>query len=339
MKRIPDISVVVPTYNRQELLPLTLPALVGMECRGFTYEVILANDGSSDATADIIEDAVRKWPDTLHHLPLEHCGSPAGPRNVGIEAAQGRLIVLLDDDIVPDTDLLLHHFQFHQENPSEFAVAVGELYQPPEILKDPMSLFHAFPYHELRQKGDLDFLFSWTCNISAKADFLRQFGRFDEDPALHPVEDMEWGYRLMRNNMKLRFLPAGRGKHLHKMNRADVSAKGERTGRAQFALTKKVPEVSVFERFGIVSTALPLHRMIYRAMRRLAFRLVDNRLTLCCLKALGAETSERNSITDAYFYLEFRRAVVAGYKAAHKEHRQQLPTYRASDTAQRGAYQ
>jgi glycosyltransferase involved in cell wall biosynthesis len=329
---IPDITIVVPTFNRQELLPQTLPALANLHSPGFTYEVIFANDGSSDSTADLIDDAVRRSPGKFFHLPLPHSGSPARPRNAGIRAARGRLVLLLDDDIIPDADLLLQHWRFHAQYPDVHLAATGELYQPEEVLKNPMSLFHSFPYHELRDRGDLGFLFYWSCNISAKTALLRCYGLFDEDPALHPVEDMEWGYRLVQNNMRLRFLPAARGKHLHKMDRSGVNRRGERTGRAQFALTLKVPDPSVKARFGIIAPDLPAWLIAWRALRRTAFRTVDNPLTLQVLKALGAESSERNRITDAYYYLLFRRATVAGYKAAKRRHRQLSPPLPLTET-------
>jgi glycosyltransferase involved in cell wall biosynthesis len=333
----PDISIVVPTYNRQELLPHTLRALAKLNRRGFTYEVIFANDGSSDSTSEILDDAVAKWPETFRHLLLQHSGSPARPRNTGISVALGRLLVLLDDDIVPDPDFLVEHFRFHEQHPAEHMAALGELYQPDEILNDPMSLFHSFPYEELRGRvDDLEFLYFWSCNFSAKTSFLRRHGLFNENPVLHPVEDMEWGYRLMRQNMKTRFIAAARGKHLHKICSDDVVAKGERTGRAQFALIQMVPDTSIHERFGIVSTALPPWRILYRAMRRAAFRIVDNPVTIGVLKTLGAQKSHRNRITDAYYYLIFRRSIVAGFKAAKREQRRQPRAFRCERVDQNG---
>jgi glycosyltransferase involved in cell wall biosynthesis len=316
----PDITVVVPTYDRAELLRLSLPALAEQRRDRFSYEVLFVDDGSRDSTGSLLAEAAERWPGLFRHVALPHSGSPAAPRNAGVASARGRVVLLLDDDVVPERDLLLEHWSFHERHPAEDAAATGRLELPPEVARDPMSLFHAFPYDELARGEPLGFLFYWSCNFSAKASFLRRHGRFDEDPALHPMEDMEWGYRLARTGMRLVYLPTARGSHLHKMKAEWVEAKGRRTGRAQFALTLKVPDRAVKERFGILSADLPLRLFVWRTLRRSAFRLVDNPVTRGVLRALGANRSERSRITDAYHYLTFRRSMVAGYRAARREH-------------------
>jgi GT2 family glycosyltransferase len=318
--RVPDVSVVIPPFSRAELLAKSLPALADQRCDGFAYEVIFADDGSTDDTRAIVGQAAERWPGKFRLLSLPHSGSPARPRNAGMAAARGGIILLLDDDVVPDRCLLYEHWSFHGRNPGEELAAGGQLYLPPEVRRDPMSLFHAFPYHSLPENQPLGFLFFWSCNLSAKASFLRHHGAFDEDPALHPMEDMEWGYRLARAGMRLFYVPSALGAHLHQMQPGSVEKKGARTGRAQFALTLKVTERGVKERFGILAADLPLWLFLWRTLRRGSFRLIDNPATLATLRALGAQRSARSLITDAYYYLLFRRSMVAGYKSARREH-------------------
>jgi glycosyltransferase involved in cell wall biosynthesis len=316
----PDVSIVIPTYNRAELLRDTLPALAEQSCDGFSLEVVFVSDGSTDGSASLIDEAARRWPGRFRLLSLPHSGSPARPRNVGIAAAAGEIVLLLDDDIVPDRDLAREHWQFHRSHPGEAAAATGHLYLAADVLRDPMSLFHSFAYSELASDRPLGFLFYWSCNFSAKTGFLREHGAFDEDPELHPVEDMEWGYRLVRAGMRLRYVPSAKGSHRHQMRPEWVERKGRRTGRAQFALTLRVPDRAVKERFGILSADLPPWLLLWRTLRRGAFRAVDNPLTLALLRAMGARRSARNLVTDAYYYLLFRRSVVAGYNRARREH-------------------
>jgi GT2 family glycosyltransferase len=317
---VTDISVVIPTYNRRVLLQKTLPALHGLETQGFDYEVLLLNDGSTDGSDRCIEEFIRDNPGRLRHLSLPHSGSPAHPRNVGMREARGRIILLLDDDVIPDPDLLIPHWNFHTRHPEPEAAALGELYLPPDVESDPLSLFHSFPYDEVRRSKKLGYLFFWTCNLSFKRDFMLAHGMFDEDPALHPVEDMECGYRLCARGLEIEFVPESQGQHVHAMDMAGVPRKGERTGRAQFALSLKVPDPGMLERFGILSPELSPWLYARRVVRRAAFRAVDNPLTLGLLRLLGAERSKRNRITDAYLYLIFRRNMIAGFEAAKREH-------------------
>ena len=211
------VSLVIATYNRMALLPRTLPALIRQDLDpGLTYEVRFVDDGSTDETPNLIARAAASS-DVVHYRRIEHTGSPAAPRNVGLDDARGDVIVLLDDDVVPDPDFVRRHAAFHRRFPGEDEAALGRLYLSDDVRRDPMSLFHSFPYDEAARQVRLSYLFFWTCNVSLKVSFARQFGRFDEDPALHPLEDMECGYRLMSAGMRLQFLADAAGCHLHQM--------------------------------------------------------------------------------------------------------------------------
>jgi GT2 family glycosyltransferase len=319
-----EISVIIATYNRMELLPRVLAALAGQQAEGVDYEILFVDDGSSDQSRELIEVEARSA-GRIRYLSLPHSGSPSRPRNFGVRKARGKVVLFLDDDVIPDRDLILNHWKFHQRNPGKECAALGELFLPPDAKNDPMSVFHSFPYDEVRRKDRLGYLFFWTCNLSLKREFMLEHGLFDEDPSLHPLEDMECGYRLFAHGLRLEFLPEARGAHVHKMNAAGVPQKGQRTGRAQFALSCKVSDVGLKHRFRILSSDLSTSAYLYRLTRRTFAWVIDNRLTLAMLRALGAEQSRRNRITDMYYFLVFRRNVVAGYNAAKREF-QQLPS-------------
>ena len=312
---MPRISIVIATYNRSELLPRTLPALL-QQTGSIPYEVLFVDDGSTDGSGELIKAAALRSDDTLRYILAPHTGSPSYPRNVGIGLARAPIVLLIDDDVVPAPDLVAEHARFHEEHPAREWAALGNLDLPVDVRSSPMSLFHTFPYAEAEEAGELNYLFFWTCNISVKRDFMLEHGMFDEDPELHPVEDMECGYRLWSAGMLLRYLPSASGAHLHKMTPDRVPHKGQRTGRAQFALMKKVPDIGLVDRFGILSPRLPVSQLLFRCLRRAAFRLVDNPLTLRVLRSLGAERPTRSRASDAYYYLIFRRNILAGFSSA-----------------------
>ena len=94
------ISVIVSTYNRPDALTLVLSALAEQDYRGF--EVIVADDGSSEVTASLI----RAHPLNQHH-PLHHLWQPddgfrkAEILNQAILKAMGEYVVFLDGDCIP----------------------------------------------------------------------------------------------------------------------------------------------------------------------------------------------------------------------------------------------
>ena len=313
------VSVVIPTFNRASLLGRTIPALVNQQTRDFTYEVIFASNGSSDNSDALLKDAAARYPDKIRYFYIAPTGGPAAPRNVGIRAATGEVVIILDDDVLPDADLVLRHAEFHMQYPEAHHAAIGEAYVHPHMLEDPLSVFHAFPYDEVRKLDRLSYLHFWTCNVSVKRQFMLEAGMFDE--SFLGYEDMLCGHRLASHGMHLHFLPAARGQHLHLLKAAGVPAKGIWYGRGLYALVERIPERAVKERFGILSTDLGAVTLSKRLLNRLAFRIIDNPVTLACLKLLGATGPKRSRFSDFYYFLIFRRNLLAGYYRAKREAR------------------
>ncbi len=310
------VSVVIPTFNRAILLGRTIPALVNQQTHDFTYEVIFVSNGSSDNSDAILKEAAAHYPDKIRYFYIAPTGGPSAPRNFGIRAATGDVVIILDDDVLPDADLVLQHANFHKQYPEPHHAAIGEAYVPPHMLEDPISVFHTFPYDEVRKLDRLSYLHFWTCNVSVKRQFMLEAGMFDESFLYY--EDMICGYRLASNGMHLHFLPAARGQHLHQLKASGVIAKGIFTGRWLYPFVERIPERAVKKRFGILSMDVGTITLAKRLVNRLGFRIVDNPLTVACLKLLGGTGPKRSRITDLYYFLIFRRNLLAGYYEAKR---------------------
>lgn len=90
-------SLVIPLYNEAgNILPLVESCVEVLTARGRDFEIILANDGSTDATAAEITAACARWPQ-CRDLPLPH-GGQAAALLAGLQAARGELLLTLDGD-------------------------------------------------------------------------------------------------------------------------------------------------------------------------------------------------------------------------------------------------
>lgn len=93
MKKIPHVSVIIPTWNRRELLSRAVHSALTQE--GVSVEVLVCDDGSDDGSREMIA----AWGDERVRLITgPRAGRPAIPRNRGIAAAQGEWLAFLDDD-------------------------------------------------------------------------------------------------------------------------------------------------------------------------------------------------------------------------------------------------
>lgn len=102
------ISVVVTTYNRSDALMQVLRGLAQQDDKGF--EVIIADDGSSQRHRDFIQAAASTFSLQLTHMWHPDIGFTASRvRNRGVSVAQGDYIVFLDGDCIPEIDFVRQH--------------------------------------------------------------------------------------------------------------------------------------------------------------------------------------------------------------------------------------
>lgn len=108
MPAVDFISIVITTYNRSDALAAVLAGLAAQDDRHF--EVIVADDGSTQAHQEAIRAAAM-----AHAMPVTHVWHPdvgftaSRVRNLGVLAATGSYIVLLDGDCVPEVDFVRRH--------------------------------------------------------------------------------------------------------------------------------------------------------------------------------------------------------------------------------------
>jgi glycosyltransferase involved in cell wall biosynthesis len=188
---VSSLSVIVPTYNRLDVLKTCLECLETQRDPGTDYEVLVIDDGSTDGTADWLTRAQQK--DALYpHVRLlrqERNLGPAKARNRGVDAASGDVLVFVDSDIMVSDGFLRAHWRAHAENLLTPSIAVG-----------PVLHVHSLDAKERRLRFhplfDASRAFFCTSNASVTCSYFRQYGRFDEDFCLYGWEDLECGERL-----------------------------------------------------------------------------------------------------------------------------------------------
>jgi len=97
-----DLSVVVPLYNEEESLPYLVEQLTdALRPSAERFELVLVNDGSSDRTAEVLEQLSHGVPELVAVLLRKNYGQTAAMA-AGFDVAQGDVIVSLDGDLQND---------------------------------------------------------------------------------------------------------------------------------------------------------------------------------------------------------------------------------------------
>jgi len=109
-------SIVIPTFNSSDLLLRCLKALENQSALKSEFEVIVANDGSTDRTIDTFSKFKIKTNLNLKWTSIINSG-PANARNAGVEISSGSWIGFIDSDVIPDRDWVKNSIKLIHEKP------------------------------------------------------------------------------------------------------------------------------------------------------------------------------------------------------------------------------
>jgi len=237
----PELSVVVATHNRRELLLRCLQSLDAQEeVESESFEVIVADDGSTDGTRAAVEGLKTAF--QLSYLRLEKAGQAAA-QNAAVAAAVGRAVLFLDDDVIAGPRLVAEHLAAHRAHPH--LLGVGHLEQRPRRGRDWYAQMFAKTwnrhYDELGERR-LDWTACFGANLSVSRAAFQGAGGFATD--LPVGEDMELAYRLERAGCEPRFLPVAKAVHDDQKSWRRLLADSHRQGSKQAALVERHPEMT-----------------------------------------------------------------------------------------------
>ncbi|HEX7191023.1 MAG TPA: glycosyltransferase family 2 protein, partial [Thermoanaerobaculia bacterium] len=209
-------SVVIPTYNRLEMLMRVLKALEDQRDAP-PFEVIVINDGSTDPTQNI---PTMHWDLRLQFRTQPNSGPGTG-RNNGVSLATGRFVVFIGDDTVPERDFLAEHARTHREaNDDSLVACLGYTGWPRrERVTAFMDYINdyglQFGYKLIRDGETVPFNFFYTSNISIDRQLLADHP-FDTTFPAAAWEDIELAYRLNDLGLKIRYNARAVTRHYHR---------------------------------------------------------------------------------------------------------------------------
>ena len=112
-----SISVVICTYNRAKFITEALKSLVDQTYQKEDFEVIVANNNSTDDTERICKEFMASYTDFHIQYYLETRQGASFARNTGAHYATGELLCFMDDDAIAERDFLQNIWAFYQLHP------------------------------------------------------------------------------------------------------------------------------------------------------------------------------------------------------------------------------
>jgi glycosyltransferase involved in cell wall biosynthesis len=269
----PLLSVIIPSYNKATELNISLPLLKSQTVSATNWQLIVIDDGSFDATCEVVKRYATSLDLTLVSLdPATRRASRA--RNVGAECATAPHILFLDPDVLPAPGLIEAHLkQIERRNQIlslgyMYAVGLGQdvfhstFGREWDFTNIDDTLRRAREFSDLSDArwswADSPDRFSslpcpwaggWTGNLALSRDAFFEVGGFDESFVDRGMEDIELSYRLHQAGFGFELTRDAVG--FHYPHPKDHTRAGAADAANSFALLKKypLPEIELLKVF------------------------------------------------------------------------------------------
>ena len=230
----PNVSVIIPTYNRAELLPRAIQSVLNQTFKDF--ELIVVDDCSTDNTPGVVNKFLKK-DDRIKYVRLtENSGTPAHPKNIGILNSKGGYIAFLDSDdewLSRKLEKQINLFKKYK-NYRVGLVACNALIF--EQRSNSEYLYKIPKYKDVFQKFLVKNFIPSTSSVMVKKDVFGNIGLFDENLKLG--EDWDMWIRIAQK-YDFDFVPEPLFKYyIHGGNITQTSSADKRIEDLQYILQK-----------------------------------------------------------------------------------------------------
>lgn len=232
-------SVVVPVYNGEAILVRCLDALASQTIPHSDYEIIVVDDGSTDATSRIVDDWHALHPSVNIRLIRQENAGPAAARNRGATEAGAPLLFFTDADCAPERDWI---------EQMVLAFATADVAGAKGVyLSDQKGLVPRFVqaeyedrYDRMRGRERIDFVDTYSAGY--RRDIFLENGGFDPIFPTASVEDQEFSFRLAEKGYRLVFAPEARVRHIHDESLREYARRKYLIGYWKALVTRRYPQ-------------------------------------------------------------------------------------------------
>lgn len=302
----PRISVILPTYQRPDLLTACLRSLETQDADPSHFDVIAVDDASGAATVAVLEQTAHDMTNLRWVSQPENRG-PAAARNRAIAMSTAPLLLFVDDDVVAAPDLVSTHLRLHETlGPKQGVVGLIEWLPALRVTPfmtwlDSTWLQFDFPRMTPGPQPDAPRCF-YTCNLSLKRAHLESVGGFNESFPYPAYEDTELCIRLVEAGFELHYRPEALGWHARAITLDEFADRMRRVAISSRVLEKVRPDLA--ETFATADTGLARinHSDATHAMLRIAAKIAP--------RVFGQD------LRASYYWGVIKRSYVEGLREA-----------------------
>jgi glycosyltransferase involved in cell wall biosynthesis len=238
----PTVSVIIATRQRPHLLK---PLLESILSDPGSLEVIVVVDGLDDSDSERMLDELSSVYPSLSYFCQEQGGQLQALQR-GVLSARGEVVLLLDDDVLPVSNLASGHAFWHRD--IDNLVVVGSM--PVTAVNGGRPGVASRIYSDSYEKhcqilldGNASVLeYLWLGNVSVRRDKCLTVGISSDSFVSHYYKDREFGYRLADSGLVGVFDPSLRAVHLHSQSPDAFLRYAQRQGSGLRTLHSHYPD-------------------------------------------------------------------------------------------------
>ncbi len=227
------ISVVIPTYQRPQLLLRCLKALLQQSFPPEGFEIIVVSDGMDEITSHSLTSLPSNKFPVLRYYPLPEKSGPAAARNLGWILADAPLVVFTDDDCIPDKEWLESMWDTYQSVGKREAAFAGRTVVP--LTENPTDY-----EKNISNLASAEFI---TANCACTKRALTRVGGFDERFKMAWREDSDLQFKFIDDGIPIVKVDTAVVTHPVRKAPWGISIREERKGMFNALLYKKYPRL------------------------------------------------------------------------------------------------
>ena len=228
------VSIVIPTYQRPQLLKRCIDSLILQEFLNEEYEIIVVTDGIDQQTENTVEKCkANKYFSNIfcYSLPLKK--GPAAARNAGWRIAKGKYILFTDDDCIASPDWVKYFCNAFEYYGQTLLAFTGKVIVPRSSLPTDFEL----------NTANLETAAFVTANCGCTRAALEEVNGFDEQFTMAWREDSDLHFKLLKQ--KIPIIKIEEAVIFHPVRKAQwgVSLKEQKKSMFNALLFKKHPDL------------------------------------------------------------------------------------------------
>lgn len=230
------ISVIVPVYNDSRGLKDTLESLVNQNFPPENFEIIVADNGSTDNTLDVAKEFIQKYSKLIRFVVEDKTQSSYAARNKGIKNAKGAIVAFIDADMSVDKDWLTGISYSLEEHQVDYLACNVEIFTKGKSIFGLYNKMTGFPVEDYVR----DLHFAPTCCLVVRKIVFENAGLFDS--RLISSGDKEFGTRVYKLGYKIYYDSNIVMKHPARSSFKQLFSKSFRIGRGAQQLSSYHPK-------------------------------------------------------------------------------------------------